>query len=228
MTTLLHIDAAAHRSTESVTRCLGAQYARRWRTAHRDGRYVHRDLARDPAAPIDSAYCALGRRLERTAGYDGRNIDRFVADTDELATWHRTAPLIDELLAADVVLIATPMYNFGLPAALKAWIDRVTFPGVLNPPDRTNPLQSKQFILLAATGGRYGPGSPREPLNFLLPHLSGWLTAYGARAERIEQLTVEGTMAAVLGQSADRQAAAGWSRETAERRLAELAGWDKV
>jgi len=47
--------------------------------------------------------------------------------------WAVRGPLLAELLAADLVLIGTPMYNFGVPAALKAWIDQVTFPKMTLP-----------------------------------------------------------------------------------------------
>lgn len=65
MTYLLHLDAGANRSPESVSRRLTALFADTWRATHRRGTYRYRDLAADPVPPVDTAYCALGRRVER-------------------------------------------------------------------------------------------------------------------------------------------------------------------
>ncbi|NEW36874.1 FMN-dependent NADH-azoreductase, partial [Nocardia cyriacigeorgica] len=69
------------------------------------------------------------------------------------AAWRIAGPLLDELLAADVVLIGTPMYNYSVPAALKAWIDQVAFPRMS--------LGQRRFVVATARGGAYSPGSPK-------------------------------------------------------------------
>ncbi len=194
MLTLLHLDSAAHTSPESVTRRLSARFAETWTNAHPVHRYRHRDLVAEPAPPLDSAYCRLGRRMERGGLVPVGEVAAHTVDPAEESTWQRTLPLVRELLAADVVLIAAPMYNFGMPAALKAWVDRVTFPGVFAPPDGLRPLAGQHFVLIAASGGCYDPGTPRSAFNFHLPHLTGWLTAYGADAARIHPVAVAGTM----------------------------------
>lgn len=64
--------------------------------------------------------------------------------------------LIDELRAADVIVIGTPMYNFGIPAALKAWIDLVARAGLTFKYTDTGPkglLEGKRAIIVAASGG---------------------------------------------------------------------------
>src|SRR5262249_35818826 len=78
-------------------------------------------------------------------------------------TWAIIEPLLDELLAADTVLIATPMYNFGVPASLKAWIDQVTFPKMSLPGTR--------FVVVCARGGSYRPGPPRAEAEDQEPYL---------------------------------------------------------
>ena len=75
-----------------------------------------RDVAREPLPH-------LGRRF--LAGWGGPR-PNAAAQADALA---RSDALIDELVAADVVVIAAPMYNFGIPSALKAWIDHVARAG---------------------------------------------------------------------------------------------------
>jgi FMN-dependent NADH-azoreductase len=73
------------------------------------------------------------------------------------AAWAVVEPLLVELLAADVVLIGAPMYNFSVPAALKAWIDQVTFPRMS--------LRGRRFVIAGARGGTYAPGTPRAPFD---------------------------------------------------------------
>ncbi|MFC6931372.1 FMN-dependent NADH-azoreductase [Actinomadura yumaensis] len=73
------------------------------------------------------------------------------------AAWAVLEPLLEELVAADVVLIASPMYNYTVPASLKAWIDQVTFP-------RMN-LAPRRFVVATARGGSYAPGTPKAPFD---------------------------------------------------------------
>jgi FMN-dependent NADH-azoreductase len=71
------------------------------------------------------------------------------------------ATLVDELLAADAIVLAVPLYNFGVSQHIKAWIDLViTDPraGAGGPPL----LAGKPVVLATVRGGAYGPGTPRE------------------------------------------------------------------
>lgn len=135
MPTLLHLDSSADRSGGSVSRQLTALYAETWRAAHGTAAgYRHRDLAADPVPPLDTAYCSLGRRVEERGLVPPDGVDALIAGPAERRAWALTRPLVDELLAADTVLIGAPMYNFSVPAALKAWLDRVAFPGAFTDP----------------------------------------------------------------------------------------------
>lgn len=80
---------------------------------------------------------------------------RAVRTAEEHAAWEVVAPLLEELIAADVVLLGVPMYNFSVPAALKGWIDQITFP-------RMN-LSGRTFVVVSGRGGSYAPGAPRAP-----------------------------------------------------------------
>ncbi len=71
--------------------------------------------------------------------------------------WGIVEPLLTEVLAADVILIGTPMYNFSVPATLKAWLDQITFPRMS--------LAPRTFVVASARGGAYSPGTPREPFD---------------------------------------------------------------
>jgi FMN-dependent NADH-azoreductase len=159
--TLLHLDASAR--SRSFSRHLGARFADGWRAAHPGARYVHRDLAADPVPFIDEAWTELCDEMLRRQITDPRRYQEVVRTPAQRATWAVVAPLLDELLGADVVLVATPMYNFSVPAALKAWIDQVTFPRMS--------LAGTRFVVVCARGGTYLPGTPRAPVEHATTYL---------------------------------------------------------
>ncbi|MBB4903915.1 FMN-dependent NADH-azoreductase [Actinophytocola algeriensis] len=155
MSTLLHLDASAR--TRSFSRRLSARFASSWRTAHPSGRYLYRDLAAEPVPHVTEAWTEL---CDAVLGAGITDIGRYrevVRTPAQRAAWAVLAPLLDELVAADTVLIGTPMYNFSVPAALKAWIDQVTFPRMS--------LRGKRFVVAGARGGTYLPGTPRAPFD---------------------------------------------------------------
>ncbi|WP_067452870.1 FMN-dependent NADH-azoreductase [Actinomadura macra] len=153
MTTLLHLDSSARR--RSVSREVGDAFAAAWREANPDGHYVHRDLAADPVPFIGEAWTDLCDYVLANGITEIARYKEAVRTPDQAAAWAVLEPLLDELVAADVVLIATPMYNFSVPASLKAWIDQVTFPRMS--------LAGRRFVIASARGGSYAPGAPREP-----------------------------------------------------------------
>ncbi|GGK72277.1 hypothetical protein Ppa06_30610 [Planomonospora parontospora subsp. parontospora] len=155
MARLLHLDAAARR--RSISRELSAAFARAWRAAHPDGGYTYRDLAADPVPHIGEAWTELCDHVLAHGITDVRRYREAVRTPRQEEAWATLAPLLDELVAADVVLIGTPMYNYSIPSALKAWIDQVTFPRMS--------LSGRRFVVTGARGGAYGPGTPREPVD---------------------------------------------------------------
>ena len=81
--------------------------------------------------------------------------------------------LIDEVLAADTILIGLPLYNFGPPSTFKAWFDRIVS-------ERTaGKLGGTEFVVVSARGGGYGPGTPREGWDHREPWLRHALTSLG-------------------------------------------------
>jgi FMN-dependent NADH-azoreductase len=194
--TLLHIDSSAHRSAESVSRKLTASFADAWRTRHGEAGYQYRDLAADPVPPLDTAYCALGRRVERHGLVPLDKVAALAEDWAEERAWAATYPLITELLQADTVLIGAPMYNYSIPAALKAWIDRVSFPGAFRDPGtRESLLKNTRVIVAAARGGGYGPGTPMEAMDFQATYLRAYFTRHGVPDRNIKIVTAEMTLA---------------------------------
>ena len=78
-------------------------------------------------------------------------------------------------VAAEVILLATPMYNYSVPSALKAWIDQVTFPRM--------DLGDRRFVIVAARGGSYVPGSPRQGVEHQTRYLSDFVQGHFSVAE---------------------------------------------
>ncbi|AXB43973.1 FMN-dependent NADH-azoreductase [Amycolatopsis albispora] len=156
MAQLLHLDSSARR--DSFSRQLGARFAEAWRAAHPGAGYTYRDLAADPVPLIGEAWTEICDYLLAHGITEPARYPEAVRTDAQREAWAVVAPLLDELLAADVVLIGAPMYNFSVPAALKTWIDQVTFPRMS--------LSGKAFVVVGARGGAYGAGTPREPFDY--------------------------------------------------------------
>ena len=146
---LLHVDSSVL-GTNSVSRQLSARIVAEWQATHPGTVVEHLDLVADAPAHLDAE--SLGFRLP--AG--GTPTE---AQQRENAVSER---LVSQFLAADVVVIGVPFYNFTIPSQLKAWIDRLaqagrTFRYTANGPEG---LAGGKTVIVAATrGGKY-TGSP--------------------------------------------------------------------
>lgn len=221
---LLHIDSSADPTADSVTRRLTESFARAWRTAHGTAEHRHRDLTADPVAPLGPAYTALGRRVEREGFVLPAKVPALIETADERREWALTVPLITELLGADTLLLGVPMYNFSVPAPLKAWIDRVTFPGALTDPDTGESLlRDTRVIAVMARGGGYGPGTPREHFDFQTPYLRAYFGNLGVPPEHLHLVAAELTRVDVMPQLAGLEGLAAASLDRALAVLTELA-----
>lgn len=182
MSTLLRIDSSARRDG-SHSRRLGDLAEAAWRKAHPGGSVVTRDLAAAPLPHVGNL--AIGGFFTAPAARPAE-MAAAVAPSDAL---------VDELLAADTLLLTLPMYNFGIPSALKAWLDHVVRVG------RTFSYDGSAFTGLA--GGReavvaiaygatgYAAGGPLAGADFALPYLRFVLGFIGIAAVR--EFAVEGT-----------------------------------
>ena len=117
MTTLLAIEVSP-RFDYSVSRKLTAQFVEKWKAEHRDGSVVIRDLAKTPLPFVDLPWVG---GAYTPAEHQSPDMAAAIKVSDDL---------IAELKAADHIVIGTPMYNFSIPAALKAYIDHVVRVGV--------------------------------------------------------------------------------------------------
>ena len=146
---LLHLDSSIL-GENSASRALSASIVARWRQAAPRLEVMHRDLAGEHALPH----------------LDGASLAK--ADPAEAA---RSARALEEFLAADVIVIGAPMYNFGIPSQLKAWIDRIAVAGRTFRYTAEGPqgLAGGKTVVVAAT---YGGQHPLESgRNFVEPYL---------------------------------------------------------
>jgi len=146
---LLHIDASVL-GDHSVSRQVSAAVVERLLSADPGLNVTYRDLAGQPISHLSGLHLAAAQGVPVPAEVQ-----------QDLAAGQAA---LDEFLAADVVVIGAPMYNFTLPSQLKAWIDRILVVGQTfryGADGRPVGLAGdKRVILALARGGFYGPGSP--------------------------------------------------------------------
>ncbi|MDF2696621.1 MAG: FMN-dependent NADH-azoreductase [Labilithrix sp.] len=167
MSTLLRIDASA-RAERSQTRQMTRTFVDTWLDCRPTDTVIERNLAKDPpefvTEPwIASAFTEPARRTPEQR--------RLLEASDRL---------IGELEQADVIVLGTPMYNYGMPAALKAWFDQVIRVGRTFSFDLARGdwplapiLTGKTLVVLSSRGEfAFAPGGVRAHMNHLDPHIA--------------------------------------------------------
>jgi FMN-dependent NADH-azoreductase len=198
--TILHIDSSIL-GENSASRALSAAAVAAEKKRYPNLDVVTRDLAADPLLHLGPAHAA--------AMYG-----KVPEDAAVQADVAKGAQILEELFAAKIIVIGTPMYNFGIPSQLKAWIDRIvvagkTFQYGAEGPKGLVPSTTKVFIA-SARGGAYGPESPAAFLDHQETYLTGVLAFIGLtdvtfiRAEGIAlgPEAREAAMSAALAQAA--------------------------
>lgn len=166
MTTLLHLDASA-RGERSLSRALSRAFVEAWVVREPDASVITRDVGRDPPPFLNEAWVAAAFTPEEA---------RTPEHKAELAL---SDELIAELAAADVIVMGTPMYNYGMPAQLKSWFDKIirigkTFSFDLARGDfPLEPILSGKTLVVLSSRGEFGfgPGGVRADMNQLDPHI---------------------------------------------------------
>ena len=194
MTHILHLDASARPglagSVEhgSHSRNLSASFVSRWQSERPEDTVIYRDIGQNPPSFISHDWIASSFTPDALR-------EPWMRDT--LA---ESEQLVAELIAADILVIGTPLYNFGMPAALKAWLDQIIRPGRTVDIDQTNPIdpyiprladRPRHAIILTARGGiGFGPGGEMAHMNHLEP---GLVTALGfIGITRVHTIAIEG------------------------------------
>ncbi|WP_410810038.1 FMN-dependent NADH-azoreductase [Micromonospora sp. 067-2] len=164
---LLHIDSSI-RGDWSVSRRLTARAAAVWQAAHPDGTVTYRDLGAEPLPHLDSA-----GGLARMTPTDQHT-------PAQRESWELSERLVHEVLRADVVLLGLPLYNYGVPSSVKAWVDHLILPGLAYDPETsTGLLGGREFVVLGSRGGGYGEGTPRNGWDHAEPWLPHGLSPTG-------------------------------------------------
>ncbi|WAG80668.1 FMN-dependent NADH-azoreductase [Metapseudomonas furukawaii] len=155
MSRVLVIESSA-RQHGSVSRQLTQDFIAQWKAAHPMDEVVVRDLAAEPVPHLDA---------DLLGGWMKPAEEQSAA---EQAALSRSNLLTGEVLDADVLVLAAPMYNFAIPSTLKSWLDHVLRAGVTFTYTETGPkglLTGKRAFVLTARGGIYagGPLDHQEP-----------------------------------------------------------------
>ena len=159
MATLLRIDSSS-RGDYSVSKTLGAQFTAEWQKNNAGGNVITHDVTKEKLPFVDLPW--LG----------GAYTPAEQHSPEQAAAIKVSDELVDELLAADELLITTPMYNFSIPAALKAWIDHVVRLNRTFTPDYKGlVVKVKKATIILASGGEYGPGAYAEGYNVATSYL---------------------------------------------------------
>jgi FMN-dependent NADH-azoreductase len=176
---LLHIDSSVL-GGNSVTRELTQRIVTEWRTSHPGTEVEHLDLAVNAPSHLDAN--SLGFRLPADAALsDVQRIENAVSEA-----------LVTQFLAADVVVIGAPLYNFTIPTQLKAWIDRIAQVGRTFKYTETGPVGlsgGKTVIVASGRGGVYSTsagGTAMEHQESYLSVLFGFLGVTDVRFVRAE------------------------------------------
>jgi FMN-dependent NADH-azoreductase len=145
---LLHIDSSVL-GPHSVSRQVSAAIVDRLRQATPGLQVTYRDLTLTPLAHLSGPHLAAAQGAAPEAALQA-----------DLAAGQA---VLDEFLAADIVVLGAPMYNFTIPSQLKAWIDRVLVSGKTFKYDAQGVqglAGNKRVIVAMSRGGYYGPGTP--------------------------------------------------------------------
>ena len=194
MPNILQIDSSARpgfAGTDehgSHSRKLTQHFVSRWQSRRPQDTLTYRDIGQKPPSIISHDWIASS----------------FTPETHRepwmVTTLAESDQLTDELIAADILVIGAPLYNFGMPAALKAWVDQVIRPGRTVEVDESNPIdpyvpkladRPRHAVVLTARGGiGFNPGGAMAHMNHLEPNLATALEFIGIT--RLHYIAIEG------------------------------------
>jgi FMN-dependent NADH-azoreductase len=166
---LLHIDSSVL-GANSASRALSAEIVARQIALHPGLQVTHRDLAADAALHLSPAHLAA---------WQGGTVEDVALGADIA----KGGGYLEELFAADIIVIGAPMYNFSIPSQLKAWIDRVVIAGKTfrYGANGVEGLLSKgkKVFIASSRGNVYTAGSPAAALEHHESYLTGVLAFIG-------------------------------------------------
>jgi len=165
---LLRIDSSARLS--SVSRQLTGRFVQAWQKEHPQGTVIERDLTATALPLITDEFVQAMHTNSATLTAEQKKV---LAISDAL---------VEELVQADTIVIGAPMYNFAIPAPLKAWIDQVVRAGktvLFSASGPQGTLQGKNVYVVTSRGGAFRPGTPTERFDYQEPYLRHILAFIG-------------------------------------------------
>ncbi|WP_246297751.1 FMN-dependent NADH-azoreductase [Tardiphaga robiniae] len=192
MTTILHIDSSIL-GGYSVSRTLTAEIVAKQQALHPGARVIRRDLVVDAAMHLSDAHMAV---------FQGGEVANPALGQD-LATG---GAYIDDLFAADIIVIGAPMYNFTIPTQLKGWVDRVCVAGrtfQYGPNGPEGLVTGKKVFVASARGGVYTGESPAAGLDYQETYLGAVLAFIG-----LTDITIIRAEGLAIGEAAKAEAVA--------------------
>lgn len=166
MTKLLVVETSP-RGDSSISRNMTRRFVAQWQAAHPGGEIVERDLAKTDLAFVTAPWLQAYFTQPEQHSFAMKEALRL---SDEL---------VAELLAADRIVIATPVYNYNIPAALKAWVDHIVRKGTTLGFDGKGLVTGKKATVLLASGGVYTEGSPIRDRDIATQYLKLILNVIG-------------------------------------------------
>lgn len=187
MTTLLRIDASAQTEDRSLTRKLTALFTTEFQRADPSAAVITRDVGQQPIPAIDHRF--IHAAFTPLVAHEDWMADRLALSDH----------LIDEVEQADIIVLGAPMYNYGMPAALKGWIDHIarigrTFSFDLARGDfPIEPILKGKKLVVLSSRGEFGfePGGPRAHMNMLDPAIAACAHYFGVNAADIQTVAIE-------------------------------------
>lgn len=167
MTPKLLVVETSPRGDASISRQLTRRFVTNWRAAHPEGEVVVRDLATSDLPYVNGVWL---KAYFTPAEHQSADMRETLGLSDAL---------VAELLAADHLVIATPVYNYNVPAALKAWIDHIVRKGQTLGFNGEGLVTGKKATVLIASGGVYGEGSPIRDRDIATQYLRLILSVIG-------------------------------------------------
>jgi len=189
---ILHIDSSPRREA-SHSRKMTAELVATLQETHSNATVTYRDLGHQPPPFVTEDW------------QNGVYMPEEQRTPAQVAALEYSDQAIDELLAADIVVIGAPMHNFAVPADLKAWLDQIIRINKTFLADYTGLATGKKvFVVTSSGGGGYGAGEPMQHLNFQDPYLTTVLGFIGLKD--VEFIHVNNT---AKGEEAVRESVAG-------------------
>lgn len=173
MSTLLHVDSSVRAVSNtnpdhnSISKNIALRFIEKWKQHRPKDEYIYRDVGVNPPNFITQDWVGAVFTPDEK---------RTLEQKERLTLSDK---LIDEVSAADVIVISSPMYNYGMPAQLKAWFDQIvrinkTFDFDLSRGDfPLQPILSGKTLITVTSSGEFGfeKGGVREDSGHLAPHL---------------------------------------------------------